>query len=414
MDILRFLTAGNVDDGKSTLIGRLLYDANALTDDQKAAILAASEKKGLLAGQLDFSLITDGLRDERQQGITIDVAYKYFSGPRRKFIIADTPGHVQYTRNMVTGASNCQLIILLVDARHGVTEQTRRHNYIAALLGIPHVVLCVNKMDLVGYSQERFEEIIMSYQKITSSVPPQQLTAIPVSALHGDNIVHRSSHMPWYEGKTLLEHLEEVHVAADLNYDLARFQVQYVIRPSEDSYQDYRAYAGQVKSGCFEVGDTVMVYPAGIITRIQAIELAKKPLTKVVAPFCVNFLLEDDIDIVRGDYIFKPEQMPNITNRLQANICWFDAKPLVPGMNYCLQHHSRKINCRVESILYKIDIESLQAVDADKLLMNDIAQVRLHLSEEICTDVYTQNRAMGSFILIDPVTHNTVAGGMIA
>lgn len=414
MDILRFLTAGNVDDGKSTLIGRMLYDSHALLEDQMQAIARASKSKGLPEDEIDLSLITDGLRDERQQGITIDVAYKYFNTDRRKFIIADTPGHVQYTRNMVTGASNCQLAIILVDARNGVTEQTRRHSYISALLGIPHFVVCVNKMDLVDYAQERFEEIVADYRAMAQSMPVQEVTFIPISALKGDNVVKRSERMPWYEGKPLLQHLEEVPVTDDINYELTRFQVQYVIRPKDDRFHDYRGYAGRMMSGSLKTGDTVMVYPAGMITTVTGIELGNRPLDETQAPLSATLLLADDIDISRGDYIFKPEQMPAIVNEVEADICWLDQKPLMQGGKYWLQHHSKKIQCKVENILYKTDIHTLQAVeDQPFLAMNDIGRVRLRLAEELCIDDYRTNRATGSAILIDPNTFNTVAAVMM-
>jgi sulfate adenylyltransferase subunit 1 len=414
MDILRFLTAGNVDDGKSTLIGRMLYDSHALLEDQIQAIARASKNKGLSGDELDLSLITDGLRDERQQGITIDVAYKYFNTPKRKFIIADTPGHVQYTRNMVTGASNCQLAIILIDARHGVTEQTRRHSYISALLGIPHFVVCVNKMDLVDYSQARFEEIVEDYRAMAQSMPVQEVTFIPVSALKGDNVVKPSGRMPWYEGKPLLQHLEEVPVTDDINYELTRFQVQYVIRPKDDRFHDYRGYAGRMMSGELKAGDTVMVYPAGMVTTVTGIELGNRPLNETQAPMSATLLLADDIDISRGDYIFKPEQMPAIVNEVEADICWLDQKPLMQGGKYWLQHHSKKIQCKVEHIVYKTDIHSLQPVEGQPLLaMNDIGRVRLRLAEELCIDDYRINRATGSAILIDPNTYNTVAAVMM-
>ncbi|NIK74107.1 sulfate adenylyltransferase subunit 1 [Thermonema lapsum] len=414
MDILRFLTAGNVDDGKSTLIGRMLYDSHALLEDQIQAIARASKSKGLPEDEIDLSLITDGLRDERQQGITIDVAYKYFHTDKRKFIIADTPGHVQYTRNMVTGASNCQLAIILVDARNGVTEQTRRHSYVSALLGIPHFVICVNKMDLVDYSQQRFEEIVADYRAMAQSMSVQEVTFIPISALKGDNVVHRSSRMPWYMGKPLLQHLEEVPVTDDLNYELTRFQVQYIIRPKDDRFHDYRGYAGRMMSGTLKVGDAVMVYPAGMMTTVTGIELGGQPLEETQAPMSATLLLADDIDISRGDYIFKPEQMPAIVNEVEADICWLDQKPLMQGGKYWLQHHSKKVQCRVESIIYKTDIHSLQAVENQPFLaMNDIGRVRLRLAEELCIDDYRTNRATGSAILIDSATFNTVAAVMM-
>lgn len=412
MDLLRFSTAGSVDDGKSTLIGRLLYDTKSIFEDQLEAIQKTSDRRG--AGYLDLSLLTDGLKAEREQGITIDVAYRYFATPRRKFILADTPGHVQYTRNMVTGASTVNLAIILVDARHGVVEQTRRHSFIASLLQIKHLIVCVNKMDLVDYSEEVFEKVREEYEAFSSKLDVPDIRYLPISALAGDNVVDKSVNMPWYQGATLLYTLEHVHVGNDLNYVDSRFPVQYVIRPQRDDYHDYRGYAGRVAGGVFKPGDDIVVLPAGFTSKIRSIDTYEGPVTEAYPPMSVTITLEDDIDISRGDMIVKPNNQPEVTQDLEVMLCWLNDKPLNPKGRYKLRHTSRETRCVVKDIRYKVDINTLHRMDGDvQMGLNDIGRVLLRTSAPVMCDAYTRNRSTGAIVLVDEFTHETVAAGMI-
>lgn len=412
MDLLRFITAGSVDDGKSTLIGRLLYDSKSIMIDQLEAL--GKQSKNKQSGEIDLALLTDGLRAEREQGITIDVAYKYFSTPKRKFIIADAPGHIQYTRNMVTGASNSDLIIILVDARNGVVEQTRRHSIIASLLAIPHVVVAINKMDLVGFSQDVYNNIVIEYSNVAKSLGLKDVKYIPISALSGDNIVDKSSNFPWYEGESLLHILESIEVQNDINLDVARFPVQYVIRPQTGDLHDYRGYAGKIVSGIYRVGETVTIQPSGIKTKIAAIEINGKKVEEAFAPQSVVLLLEDDIDISRGDIIVKEEFTPKIEQELEAFVCWMDNKPLVPGNKYLLQLNSRRVRSIVREIEYKLDVNSLEKkpspAQAD---LNDVIKVTIKTASPLPHDTYSQLRVNGGAILIDETSNVTVGACMI-
>lgn len=412
MDILRFITAGSVDDGKSTLIGRLLYDSKAVSLD----ILEAIEKqtKNTDNGKIDLSLLTDGLRAEREQGITIDVAYKYFTTEKRKYIIADAPGHIQYTRNMVTGASNANLAIILVDARNGVVEQTRRHTYITSLLGIPHLVVAVNKIDLVGYSEEKFNEIVEAFKKFSISLNVKDVTFIPVSAAYGDNVTSHSEKMPWYKGKNLLQHLEEIEISQDVNLELPRFQVQYVIRPQDDKFHDYRGYAGRISSGVFKKGDKVTVFPSGIETEISAIELNNKEASEVFAQQSVVMHLKDDIDVSRGDSIVRTANIPTVEQDLNAHICWMDDRALQEGTKLLLQHNSNRVKAVVKEISQKINLDSLKFEDASGTAgLNEIVKVNIKTAAPLAYDAYAENRSNGGFILIDDNTNNTVAAGIL-
>ena len=412
MDILRFLTCGSVDDGKSTLIGRLLYDSGAVSPDILEAIEKAS--RNLPEGEVDLSLLTDGLRAERQQGITIDVAYKYFTTPKRKFIIADTPGHVQYTRNMVTGASTADLAIILIDARHGVIEQTRRHSTIASLLGIPRILVCINKMDLVGYSEKTFYQVAADYQKLAEGLDFEQVEFVPVSALIGDNVVVKTPKMEWYRGKTLLDHLETVAVNSSKPHDAPRFQVQYVIRVDNEEVKDYRGYAGHVQSGSFNVGDQVTVFPAGLTSEIDAIEIGNKKVDTAVIGQPVVIHLKDDIDITRGDQIYLENQAPVISQDLEAVLCWSDARPLQAGGKFLLRHNSQVVKSSVRDIDYKIDIETLDKIEyPENAKLNDLVKVNIRTAEPIAYDPYKDNRETGSFILVNANTGDTVAAGML-
>ncbi len=409
MDLLRFLTAGNVDDGKSTLIGRLLFDSDSVSADILQAIEKAS--KGKHATDIDLSLLTDGLRAEREQGITIDVAYKYFTTAKRKFIIADTPGHVQYTRNMVTGASNSNLAIILIDARNGITEQTRRHTIISSMFGIQHLVVCVNKIDLMEYSEKVFNEIVDSYKGFSKKLNVKDITYIPVSAIHGDNVVNRSEKMNWYNGKTLLQHLETVEVDTDNNFENARFPVQYVIRPQTDELHDYRGYAGKIVSGIFKMGDVVQVLPAGITTRIKEIEVAQKNINEAFASQSVIIHLEEDVDISRGDMILKKDDAIFVTQDLEATICWMNERPLNTGNKYLLRHHGQVVKVAVRDVLYKTDVNSFEHKEGEKqVVMNEIARIQLRTASPIAIDTFQNNRANGCFILVDENTNDTVAG----
>jgi sulfate adenylyltransferase subunit 1 len=413
MDILRFATAGSVDDGKSTLIGRLLYDTKTIFIDQLAAVEAVSAARG--DEYTNLALLTDGLRAEREQGITIDVAYRYFATPRRKFIIGDTPGHIQYTRNMVTGASTADLAIILVDARKGLVEQSRRHAFLTTLLRVPHLVLCVNKMDLVGYSQEVFESIADEFALFAAKLEVPDLTAIPISALHGDNIVSRSDTMPWYEGPSLLHHLEHVHIGSDRNLVDARFPVQYVIRPQSTAAIDYRGYAGQVASGVFKPGDEVLVLPSGLTTAIAAIDTAGGPVAEAFPPMSVTIRLTDEIDISRGDMICRPHNAPTVAQDIEAMICWMDeTAPLRVGGRYTIKHTTRSVRAIVKDLHYRLDINTLHRDErAPALELNEIGRVRLRTTQPLLVDEYRRNRTTGGFIVIDEVTNRTVGAGMI-
>ena len=399
MELLRFTTAGSVDDGKSTLIGRLLYDSKSIFEDQVAQIEQTSAKRGL--DHVDLSLFTDGLKDEREQGITIDVAYRYFATPKRKFIIADTPGHVQYTRNMVTGASTANLALILVDARKGVIEQTKRHTFIASLLQIPHVFVCINKMDLVDYSQEAYDRVVKEYTDFAAKLNVQDVRFIPMSALHGDNVVTRSEHMTWYEGGTLLHNLETVHISADYNLRDCRFPVQTVIRPHTDEYHDFRGYAGRVAGGIFKKGDTVVALPSGLESTISGIHTLTGELDEAFPPMSVTITLEDDIDISRGDMLVRSENRPDGQQDLDVMLCWLNATPPRPRAKYVLKQTTADARAMITEIQYKMDINTLHRLEEDKdIKMNDIARVKIRSTKPIFADEYNQNRVTGSLILV--------------
>lgn len=410
--LLRFTTAGSVDDGKSTLIGRLLYDSKSIFEDQLEAVTQTSEKKGHEG--VDLALFTDGLRDEREQGITIDVAYRYFTTPRRKFIIADTPGHIQYTRNMVTGASTANAALILVDARHGVIEQTKRHAFIASLLNIPHVIVCVNKMDLVDFSQETFRRITEDFEEFASKMIIPDIRFIPISALLGDNVVNRSENMPWYQGAPLLHTLETMHISSDINKVDARFPVQTVIRPQSADHRDYRGYAGRIASGVFRPGDEVSVLPSGFASKIKSVDGPDGPLDEAFAPMSVSLTLEDDIDISRGDMIVRTNNQPEATQDIEVMLCWLNNKPSQPRAKYSIMHTSNEQKAMIREIIHKIDINTLNRVSSqDPMNMNDICKVRIRTTKPLMVDPYRENRTTGSLILIDDATNETVAAGMI-
>ena len=412
MDLLRFTTAGSVDDGKSTLIGRLLFDSKQIFEDQLSAIERASARRGGAA--VDLSLLTDGLRAEREQGITIDVAYRYFSTARRKFIIADTPGHTQYTRNMVTGASTADLAVILIDARNGVLEQSRRHAFIASLLRIPHLLVAVNKMDLVGYDEGAYERIADEFRGWATKLDVHDIAFIPISALHGDNVVDRSERMPWYEGPSLLYHLEHVHVASDRNLIDTRFPVQWVNRPYTDEHHDYRGYSGQVAGGVIKVGDEVVVLPSGKHTRVSRIDTADGPVDEAFPPLSVTLLLEDDLDVSRGDMICRPHNRPLQTQEFEAMVCALNEQPLRAGGRYLLKHSTRTVRVIVDELRYRIDVNTLHRdLEARQLDVNEIGRMRLRTSGPLLVDEYRVNRITGSFILIDETTYDTVGAGMI-
>lgn len=413
MDLLRFTTAGSVDDGKSTLIGRLLYDSKSIFKDQYEALERASATQG--NGQVNLALLTDGLRAEREQGITIDVAYRYFATPQRKFIIADTPGHIQYTRNMVTGASTANLAIVLIDARKGVVEQTCRHAFIANLLRIQHIVLCVNKMDLVDYSEDRFNEIVAEFKDFSSRLDSLvDLTFIPISALKGDNVVDKSDRMPWYQGPPLLYHLETVYVGPDANHVDARFPVQWVVRPHSEKWHDYRGYAGRIAGGVFKPGDDVIVLPSGFSTRIKGIHAMEGDLEEAFHPLSVSMTLEDEIDISRGDMIVKPNNQPKVSQDIDAMICWFSERPLLGKAKVVLRHTTREVKALVQEIRYKVNINTLHKIEDDLTLqLNDIGRISLRTSAPLFYDSYRRNRQTGGFVLIDEFTNETIAAGMI-
>jgi bifunctional enzyme CysN/CysC len=413
MDLLRFATAGSVDDGKSTLIGRLLYDTKSLFTDQLQAVEAVSAARG--DEYTNLALLTDGLRAEREQGITIDVAYRYFATPRRKFIIADTPGHIQYTRNMVTGASTADLALILVDARKGLVEQSRRHAFLCSLLRVPHLVLCVNKMDLVDWDQQVFEQIADEFTSFAAKLDAPDLSVIPISALTGDNIATRSANMPWYEGPSLLHHLEHVHIASDRNLVDVRFPVQYVIRPQSTTVIDYRGYAGQIASGILKPGDHIMVLPSGFTSTITAIDTADGPLAEAFPPMSVTIRLADHIDIARGDLICRPHNTPTPTQDIEAMICWMDeTHPLQPGHKYTIKHTTQTTRTLIKTLHYRLDINTLHRDEtATHLTLNDIGRIRLRTTTPLLADPYRRNRTTGGFILIDETTNRTVAAGMI-
>jgi sulfate adenylyltransferase subunit 1 len=412
MDLLRFTTAGSVDDGKSTLIGRLLYDSKAIFTDQLEAIEAISKRRG--EESVNLALLTDGLRAEREQGITIDVAYRYFATPKRKFIIADTPGHIQYTRNMVTGASTANAAIVLIDARFGVVEQTIRHLFIASLLRIPHIIVCINKMDLVGYSNEIFEKITKNINGIIPKLGITDINYIPISALKGENVVNHSSNMNWYTGKTLMYLLENIEIAKDLNFSLSRFPVQYIIRPNRNEYHDYRGYAGRIAGGVFQKGDKITALSSGISSHIASIDTYDGSLDAAIVPQSIVLTLEDDIDISRGDMIVKTEDISRISQDIELMICWFIEKPLVPGGKYSIKHSTNDSLCIIKTIEFNVNIKTLQNDYTNKVVnMNDIAKIIIRTSKPLYYDLYSENRITGSLILIDPNTNETVGAGMI-
>lgn len=412
MELLRFSTAGSVDDGKSTLIGRMLYDSKSIFEDQYEAIEATSKKKG--EEHVNLALLTDGLRSEREQGITIDVAYRYFATPKRKFIIADTPGHIQYTRNMVTGASTSNLSIILIDARKGIIEQTFRHTFIASLLGIPHVVFCINKMDLVDYSEEVFESIKKDTEAFVSKLGIKDIKFIPISALKGDNVVNQSEKMDWYQGGTLLYFLENVHIGSDHNHVDCRFPVQYVIRPQSDEFHDYRGYAGRISGGVFKPGDKVVALPSGFTSTIKSIDTLDGPIEEAFAPMSVTMTLEDEIDISRGDMIVRENNQPEVTQDVEIMVCWLNEKPLQLRGKYAIKHTSNDVRCVVKEIKYKVDINTLHRMEDDKeIKMNDIGRISLRTTKPLFIDEYKRNRNTGSLILIDEATNETVGAGMI-
>ena len=410
--LLRFTTAGSVDDGKSTLIGRLLYDSKSIFEDQIAAVETTSKRKGHEG--VDLALFTDGLRDEREQGITIDVAYRYFTTPKRKFIIADTPGHIQYTRNMVTGASTANAALILVDARHGVIEQTKRHAFIASLLQIPHIIVCINKMDLVDFSEEVYEKIVSQFEEFSSKLYVKDIQFLPISALLGDNVVNRSTQMDWYKGAPLLYTLETLHISSDLNKIDARFPVQTVLRPQTEEFIDYRGYAGRVASGIFRPGDGVTILPSGFTSTIKSIDTISGELEEAYAPMSVAMTLEDDIDISRGDMIVKNNNQPEPVQEFDAMLCWLHNDSARPRAKYTIMHTSNEQRAMIKDVVYKIDVNTYARNEEEKeLAMNDIARVKVRTTRPLMLDEYRDNRVTGSFILIDDTTHETVAAGMI-
>ena len=412
MELLRFTTAGSVDDGKSTLIGRLLYDSKAIFDDQINILEESSKQRG--DEGLNLALLTDGLRSEREQGITIDVAYRYFATPKRKFIIADTPGHIQYTRNMVTGASTANLALLLVDARHGVVEQTKRHAFIASLLQIPHIAVCVNKMDLVNYSKERFDEIRSDFEEFASKLEIKDVRFTPISALNGDNVVERSLNMNWYDGSTLIHLLENIHIGSDHNLIDCRFPVQYVVRPQSKEFPDYRGYAGRIEGGVFKIGDKVTVLPSGFTSYIKSIDTFNERVKEAFSPMSVCITLKDDLDISRGDMLVKADNKPMINQDIDLMICWMNEKNMLLKGKYTIRHTSQTARCIIKEVKYKIDINSLHRLKDDKVIgLNDIGRISLRVTKPLFVDSYRRNRNTGSVIIIDEATNETVAAGMI-
>lgn len=410
--LLRFTTAGSVDDGKSTLIGRLLYDSKSIFEDQLAAVENTSKKKG--HDNIDLAMFTDGLKEEREQGITIDVAYRYFTTPKRKFIIADTPGHIQYTRNMITGASTANAAIILVDARHGVIEQTKRHSYIASLLQIPHLIVCINKMDLVNYDESVYDDIVDQYENLSSKLVIQDITYIPISALHGDNVVNRSENMEWYKGAALLYTLETLHISNDLNKIDARFPVQTVIRPQREGFIDYRGYAGRIASGVFRKGDSVVALPSGFTSKIKSINTFDQEFDEAYVPMSVSITLEDDIDISRGDMIVRTNNRPETSQEFDVMLCWMSSKASQPRTKYTVCHTENSQKAMIKNILYKVDINTYDRIkDQETFEMNDIGRVTIRTTKPLMIDSYGTNRTTGSIILIDDNTNETVAAGMI-
>ena len=410
--LLRFTTAGSVDDGKSTLIGRLLFDSKSIFEDQLEAVEASSAKKGF--DYVDLSLLTDGLKSEREQGITIDVAYRYFATPKRKFIIADTPGHIQYTRNMVTGASTANLALILIDARKGLVEQTYRHSFVASLLKIPHIIVCINKMDLVDYKEDVFERIMEEYKAFSSKLEVSDIQFVPISALAGDNVVNRSENMLWYQGATLLHMLETVHIESDHNHIDSRFPVQYVIRPQSKEYHDFRGYAGRVAGGIFRPGDDVVVLPSGFQSKVKDIHFGNEKLEEAFAPMSVTITLEDEIDISRGDIIAKPNNHPQSEQDVDVMLCWMNQRPINLNSKFYVRHTSKEVKGVLKEIQYKLDINTLHRVEnVEQLTMNEIARVKIRTAQPLLFDSYRKNRITGSLILVDEGTNETVAAGMI-
>ena len=412
MELLRFTTAGSVDDGKSTLIGRLLYDSKAIFEDQMEILEETSKQRG--EEGVNLALLTDGLRAEREQGITIDVAYRYFATPKRKFIIADTPGHIQYTRNMVTGASTANLALLLVDARHGVIEQTKRHAFIASLLQIPHIAVCINKMDLVDHSQEAFENIKSEFEDFASKLEIKDVHFIPISALNGDNVVDRSKNMNWYEGSTLMHLLENIHIGSDQNHVDCRFPIQYVVRPQSPEFPDYRGYAGRIEGGVFKPGDQVTILPSGFMSKIKSIDTFNGEVAEAFSPMSVCITLEDNIDISRGDMLVRENNKPTVEQDIDVMICWMNEKKMIPGGKYTVRHTSQTARCIIKEVKYKIDINSLHRNEEDREIgLNDIGRITIRTTKPLFFDSYTRNRNTGSIILVDESTNETVAAGMI-
>ena len=412
MDLLRFTTAGSVDDGKSTLIGRLMYDSKSIFEDQLEAIEASSERRG--DEQVNLALLTDGLKAEREAGITIDVAYRYFATPKRKFIIADTPGHIEYTRNMVTGASTANLAIILIDARNGVIEQTCRHSFIASLLGIKHIVVCVNKMDLVDFSEKQFEKIKKQYEEFSAKLNISDINYIPISALKGDNVVDKSKNTTWYKGATLLKTLETVEINADINFDDSRFPVQRVIRPQSKKFHDFRGFAGKVEGGVFKVGDQITALPSGTVSKIKKIYLGDNEIEETYPPMSVTLTLEDEIDITRGDLISKTDNQPQVLKELDVMLCWMNDKPLTPRGKYTIRHTSNETMGMVLGIDYKVDINTLNKSEDDSpVSKNDICRVKIKVSKPLMIDSYSKNRGTGSIIVVDNGTNETVGAGMV-
>jgi sulfate adenylyltransferase subunit 1 len=412
MELLRFTTAGSVDDGKSTLIGRLLYDSKAIFEDQMELLEETSKQRG--EEGVNLALLTDGLRSEREQGITIDVAYRYFATPKRKFIIADTPGHIQYTRNMVTGASTANLALLLVDARHGVIEQTKRHAFIASLLQIPHIAVCVNKMDLVDYSQEAYKKIKADFEDFASKLEIKDVRFIPISALNGDNVVDRSVNMDWYDGSTLMHLLENIHIGSDHNHVDCRFPVQYVVRPQSAEFPDYRGYAGRIEGGVFKPGDEVIILPSGFTSKIKSIDTFDGEVEEAFSPMSVCMTLTNDIDISRGDMLVRKNNKPTVEQNIDLMICWMHEKKMMIGGKYTIRHTSQTARCVIKEVNYKMDINTLHRLEDDKeISMNDIGRITIRTTKPLFFDSYRRNRNTGSIILVDEATNETVAAGMI-